>query len=444
MTIMPCQFSCAKILFAVALFMGSTVSALEATAVDGATQAKSSKYDFTVMLATKDQTHPHFGEGSTVGFVVNGIQGRELILVRGKTYTFDVDSNAMHDLYLSTDPIGWGVGTLTTGVEGNFTFKGVVTFKPTAETPDLVYYQCRNHKYMGGIIHIVNPGEEDKIKIAEPAAKATSAQNAPSTPDKNEIKQRLNFVEMFISKSDAAKRIAASNNEEAKEKYKGAQDKLTAAKDAFDSDNLQEAKTRSDEAMGMMTEATRHVPSESMQKMAKARNEELIQGLITMEASYKQNYETIASTDGARGIPKPDSNKVHKMMDTAKAFSEKGNYDEANKILSGTMNEMSVALNKMLANRAISYEMKFSSPAQEYEHELTHFSSLADAIQQAIAQEQPPQSTITMMNYYLDKGKEKRNQASADAKQQNFAAAMVNIKNGTEQLEAAFKLLNLH
>ena len=438
------QSKFARTLFAAALFLGSIASSSGATEADGAAQANPPKYDFTVTLATKDQTHPHFGEGSEVGFVVNGIQGRTLILTRGKTYTFNVDSNPMHDFYLSTDPVGWGVGTLTEGVEGNFIYKGVVTFKPAAATPDAVYYQCRNHKYMGGKIHVVNPGEEDKIKIEEPVAKAAPAQSAVSKLDKNEIKQRLSFVEMFISGSDAAKRIAASSNEDAKGKYKNAQDKLAEAKSAFDSDNLQEAKTRSDEAMAMMNEAARQVPSESTQKMAKARNEELVQNLTTMEASYKQNYEAIAKEGGAKDIQKPDSDKTRKMMDSAKTLSEKGNYEEANKILSDTLNELSGALNKMLANRAISYEMKFSSPAQEYEHELAHFSSLEDAIQQAITQEQPPQSTVTMMNYYLNKGKEKRDQASADAKQQNFASALENIKDGTKQLETAFKLLNLH
>ena len=441
---MPYQSSFARILLAASLFLGSIVSSSAATETEGATPPIPPKHDFAVALATKDQTHPHFGEGCPVAFTVNGVQGRTLVLTRGKTYTFDVDSNPMHDLYLTTDPAGWGVGTMTEGVKGNFIYKGVITFKPTSATPDVVYYQCRNHKYMGGKIHVVNPGEEDKIKIEEPVAKIASAQPVVSKLDKNEVGQRLNFVEMFTGKSDAAKRIAASSNEEAKGKYKGAQGKLAEARSAFDSGNLQEAKTRADEAMAMMNEAARLVPSESMRKMSKARNDELAQGLITMDASYKQNYDAIAREDGAKDIPKPDSDRIHKLMDAAKAFSEKGNYEEANKILSDTMNELSVALNKMLANRAISYETKFSSPAQEYEHELSHFTVLLDAIQQAITETPPPQATINMMNYYLTKGKESRDLAGVDAKQQDFAAALENIRKGAGQLEAAVKLLNPH
>lgn len=435
------QSGCAKILFALALFLGSIAPSYGAAEAESTAQANPPKHDFAVVLATKDQTHPNFGEGCPVAFAINGVQGRTLVLTRGKTYTFDVDSNPMHDLYITTDPAGWGVGTLTEGVQGNFIYKGVVTFKPTAATPDVVYYQCRNHKYMGGKIHVVNPGDEGKIKVEEPVAKAASARPTLSKLDKNEVKQRLNFAEMFIGKSDSAKRVAASSNEEAKGKYKTAQAKLAEAMSAFDSGNLEDAKARSEEAMAIMNEAARLVPSESMQKMAKARYEELAQGLTTLEGSYKQNYEAIARKGNAKDITRLDSDKIRKMMDSAKAFSEKGNYEEANKILSEAMNEASGALNKMLANKEISYETKFSSPAQEYENELTHFSSVMEAVQQAIAQEPPPPSTTTMLNYYLAKAKEKRELAETKARQQDFVAALENIKGGAGQLDAASKLI---
>ncbi|HEY4713900.1 MAG TPA: hypothetical protein VIH30_06635, partial [Aquirhabdus sp.] len=197
---MQLQFSSNKFIFVILILLSSTVSAFGATA-----------YDFNVTVNTKDQTHPHPSEGSKIGFLVNGAQGRTLILVRGKTYTFKVDSSPMHDFYLTTDPVGWGTGTLTEGVAGNFTYNGVVTFKPTAETPDIVYYQCRNHKYMGGQIHIVNPGEEGKIKIAEPVAAPAAAKAVQQTIDKGELKQKLSFADMTINKSDAAKRIVASS-----------------------------------------------------------------------------------------------------------------------------------------------------------------------------------------------------------------------------------------
>jgi hypothetical protein len=430
---------CKKIIVAAMLVLGSVAPTFGAAATDGAAQAQ---YDFSVTATTKDKTHPHFGEGGLLGFVINGVQGRSLILVRGKTYLFGVDTGPMHDFYLATDPMGWGTAPLTAGVKGNFTYKGTLTFTPSAETPELIYYACRNHKFMGGEIHIVNPGEENKTP--EPQAAASAVQTTRPALDKNEVQQRLNFVNMYITTSAAAGRIAASNNEEAKTKYKNAQDRLAEAVSAFDSDKLQEAKSKFDEAMSLMNEAAKLVPSESMLKLAKAKNEELMRGVADMEASYKQNRDSIVGEGGAKNLPKLDSEKLHKTIDTAKTLAEEGKYDEANKILSGAMNEISDALNKLLANRTVAYEMKFETPAQEYEYELDRFSSLEKSIPLAIEQKQPSQATLTLTESYVDKGKEKRAQANADAKQKNFAAATENIKNGSEQLETALKLLGVH
>ncbi len=429
---MQLKFTHKKFIFSLLLLLGSAVPAFEATA-----------HDFNVTVNTKDQTHPHPNEGSKIGFLVNGVQGRTLILVRGKTYTFKVDSNPMHDFYLTTDTVGWGTGTLTEGVEGNFTYNGVVTFKPTAATPDVVYYQCRNHKYMGGQIHIVNPGEEGKIKIAEPAAAPATAKAAQQTIDKGELKQKLDFADMTINKSEAAKRITASSNAEAKARLKDAQDRLAAGQQAFVADNLPLAKSKIDEATSLMADATRLVPSEYARTKAKARYDELVKGIKDLEASYEQNYQAIVKEGGAKNVEKIDSVKMHSMMGTAKALADEGQYEKANEILSLAQNEASSALNKMLANRTMSYEMKFSSPEQEYAHELSRYSSFEELIPSAIEQKQPTKETLALMESFVKKAKEKRDQAAADAKQRSFPAALENIKNGTEQLESALRLIGV-
>lgn len=167
---MKFQFGCYKVLLGVALLLGNAVSAFGESAVSGSAQEQQSKYDFAVTTAYKDQTHPYYGKGIEAGYAINGVQNSTLVLVRGKTYTFDVDTGVTHDFYFSTKPIGWGMDTVTNGVKGHFTYKGVVTFTPNTETPDIVYAACRNHKYMGAEIRIVNPGEEGKIKKEKAAS----------------------------------------------------------------------------------------------------------------------------------------------------------------------------------------------------------------------------------------------------------------------------------
>jgi hypothetical protein len=428
------------IIFTAALLFGGIVPGSTPALADAA--ATSSASAFTVVAAPKDGSHPHFGEGSPVAFVVDGVQGRELILVRGKTYTFHVDTGAMHDFYLSSDERGTGIGTVADGVSGNFTYKGDVSFTPGAETPDLVYYACRNHRYMGGAIHVVNPGDEGKVQLAMPAGAAAKAKDKPVL-DPNEVKQRLNFVDMYINRSESAKRIAASGNAEARAKYTSAQDGLAAAKTALAAGDLEGAKTRFDDALARMKEAAQLAPSDSTQQAARQRNADLVKGVLNLEASYRQNREAMASDPGLQKLRQIDYGKIHKMLDAAKALGDKGNWEDANSILDGATREISAALNDMLANKTISYDLKFASPAQEYDYELARYASYEELIPVAKDRAQPPPELSAKVEAAVGRGKEKRDQADAAARAKDFAAALENIKQATDQLKSALLLLGV-
>jgi hypothetical protein len=110
-------------------------------------------------------SHPWFGRGADVGFAVArpGRQyqlGRELRLVRGETYTFKmVDVSQDYPFYLSSSDVGGGnsVAEFLRSVVGTPAMENdVVTFTPTMDCPDLLYYQCSKQKCMGYIIRVLN------------------------------------------------------------------------------------------------------------------------------------------------------------------------------------------------------------------------------------------------------------------------------------------------
>jgi hypothetical protein len=105
----------------------------------------------TVTVATKTAAHPYFGQGSAEGFVVDGVEGKEVIVMRGSTHTFQLSGvPEFHPFYISTSETGAGAGVYSEGVSGNMaTGNATVTFTPSASTPDLLYYQCGNHPNMG-------------------------------------------------------------------------------------------------------------------------------------------------------------------------------------------------------------------------------------------------------------------------------------------------------
>lgn len=104
---------------------------------------------FFVTVQEKTSDHPNFGTGSTHGFVINNDQSTQIILEEDQTYYFVVDSTASHPFYISTDNVGQGAGIYSQGVTNNFVTQGTLTFTPTSQTPNTLYYQCNNHQSMG-------------------------------------------------------------------------------------------------------------------------------------------------------------------------------------------------------------------------------------------------------------------------------------------------------
>jgi len=112
--------------------------------------------DFTVRVVVKTDAHPYFQQGHTVGFSINGVQGKELTLFRGTTYTFRVNTPG-HPFYISTSAVGNGAGEVTNGVTNSMTRNETLSFTPNSDHSDLLYYQCDNHDHMGWKINIIDP-----------------------------------------------------------------------------------------------------------------------------------------------------------------------------------------------------------------------------------------------------------------------------------------------
>jgi hypothetical protein len=127
---------------------------------------------FIVTVADKTAQHPFFNQGWPEAFVVDGVQGQELTLTRGETYTFQMQNvPSIHPFYISTSQSGGGAGIFSEGVTGNFASGNqILTFTPTEHSPDLLYYQCQAHDFMGGRINITGVVTSSEPGQALPAA----------------------------------------------------------------------------------------------------------------------------------------------------------------------------------------------------------------------------------------------------------------------------------
>ena len=78
--------------------------------------------------------------------MIDGVQGDELMLQRGVTYTFQVNTPG-HPVYFTTNAIG-GAGNpdrITTGVTNDLITNGTMIFTPDNSLQNQFFYQCGLH-----------------------------------------------------------------------------------------------------------------------------------------------------------------------------------------------------------------------------------------------------------------------------------------------------------
>lgn len=109
---------------------------------------------FSVMVGAKTISNPYFVLGYPSAFFINSEESKQLNLVRGISYSFNV-FNPGHPFHISTDSIGGSsLGIITLGQAGAPNDNGLISYTPSILSPSNLYYICANHLYMGSKINL--------------------------------------------------------------------------------------------------------------------------------------------------------------------------------------------------------------------------------------------------------------------------------------------------
>jgi len=93
-------------------------------------------------------------------FVIDGANNPVLNLLLGFTYTFNITATG-HPFYIQTSSGSFNAGNLyNTGVTGNGTQNGTLTFAVPYNAPSTLYYTCGIHSGMGNTINITSVGPQ--------------------------------------------------------------------------------------------------------------------------------------------------------------------------------------------------------------------------------------------------------------------------------------------
>jgi hypothetical protein len=91
----------------------------------------------------------------TTAYQMNGVVNPTLVLQRGQTYTFNINATG-HPFYIMSVQGTNTVNAYTSGVSGNSTQVGTLTFTVPAGAPSTLYYNCSNHPQMTGTISVTD------------------------------------------------------------------------------------------------------------------------------------------------------------------------------------------------------------------------------------------------------------------------------------------------
>ena len=131
--------------------------------LEGTYYSSSSPKIFTVTVAAKTANSPYFGVGSSLGYYINGIQ-TPVIDIKGHDtaypyyYKFDQSdaSNSGHPLRFYLDAAKTQIFSTNVTTNGTPGSSGAYTqIKVGGYTPNVLYYQCSNHGFMGN--KLINP-----------------------------------------------------------------------------------------------------------------------------------------------------------------------------------------------------------------------------------------------------------------------------------------------
>ena len=191
--------------------------------------AAQSETVFAVTVEDKTPAHPENGNGWPEAFAIDGQQGVPVTVVRGRTYVFQLqDVPAIHPFYITTSAAGVGAEPYSDGVEGNFsTGNETVTFTPSESTPDLLYYQCGSHEFMGWRIYV-----RDEVEIGlRTVADGLTTPVALAQPDDGT--ERL-----FIVQQTGQIRVVLPDGTLLEEPFLDVTDRMVELRDNFDERGL--------------------------------------------------------------------------------------------------------------------------------------------------------------------------------------------------------------
>lgn len=256
------------------------------------------------------------------------------------------------------------------------------------------------------------------LLVAGAAVAATDAERAA-------VEQRIRLTQKLIADSATAQRIATSGNPAAVGHFDEGRLHQSHAEDLFRSGDLDGARKAVDEALKHVAMARRLVPDgASRQAQAKARYEQAAANLARLVESWRGRAGAGDADDG-------DLVAAIGLQQTAMWFAGEQRFEEAVHTLDTAERHVLAGMNRLLGAKTLDYTARASTPAEEYQLELSRHQALLDLLPLALRELKPRADAQALIERYGESSRALRLQAERRFQAGEIQPAIADIRNAT-------------
>jgi len=270
-------------------------------------------------------------------------------------------------------------------------------------------------------------------QLAPPPAEVGSARAT--------LSNKLRLVRTVLAQSPAVQRIPSSGNQEAQTRLADARTLYQKAVTDAEAGRVPEAMRGLDEALRLIASASSLVPDPArLEAFERIRYSELRDAIRT----FLNLHRTLSSRPNVKRVPGPDLaldvKRIDMLVEKAEGQAAAGSFAGANELLGNAYRIVVSALNKMMASETIVYDLKFETPAEEYQYEAARNSSYEGLVPIALQQLNVPPQTAGLVETYVRQSRQLRGNAERQAGAGDHRAAIRSIQDATGFLQRALQL----
>lgn len=291
------------------------------------------------------------------------------------------------------------------------------------------------------------PEVKPEPKPASRASTSTPKLDAPNPTanrigSEKELKQKVSYARMmFMSKS--SKRVAASDNAEAKAMLDDSKSKMEQAKSALDAGDLATAQGLIDDSMRLFNAASIMVPSEAVIAEQRKRYEDLLKELEQSKATHQENYDRMVKKEGKEAGVEYDAEQVDILVVEAGKLAAEKDYDSAAATVDSANRMVNEAITTMLKDQIITYELNIDTPEGEWAYELDRYLGYEELIPIAIENKKPNKGQLFLINRSVDKAKGMADIARETAAAGEYPKAIAQVMDATKEVRKALRLMGV-